>query len=50
MKVLKRAGYQYEGTRKMAVCKNEKISNVALFGFTRENYAKMAGEEIKTDY
>lgn len=49
MKVLKRAGYQYEGTRSIAVYKNGKISNVVLFGLTRDRYTKMAGEGNKTD-
>ncbi|KAM0521360.1 hypothetical protein ACHAPE_002840 [Trichoderma viride] len=49
MKVLKRAGYQYEGTKHMAVYKDGKISNIAMFGFTRDHYAKMAGKENGTD-
>ncbi|KAL7920317.1 acyl-CoA N-acyltransferase [Trichoderma austrokoningii] len=47
MKVLKRVGYQYEGTRNMAVYKNGKISNVVLFGLTRDRYTKMAGERFE---
>ncbi|EHK44558.1 hypothetical protein TRIATDRAFT_36679 [Trichoderma atroviride IMI 206040] len=47
MKVLKRVGYQYEGTKRMAVYKDGKISNIAMFGFTRDDYTKMAGKENK---
>jgi RimJ/RimL family protein N-acetyltransferase len=43
IKVLKRAGYQHEGTKNMAVCKDGKISNVVLFGFTRDQYTKATG-------
>lgn len=49
MKVLQRAGYQYEGTRNMAVYKNGKISNIVLFGLTRDHYTKMAEEGNKID-
>ncbi|KAL7899940.1 acyl-CoA N-acyltransferase [Trichoderma sp. SZMC 28014] len=49
MKVLKRAGYQYEGTKRMAVYKDGKISNIAMFGFTRDVYTRMAGKESETD-
>lgn len=49
MKVLKRAGYEYEGTKRMAVYKDGKISNIVMFGFTRDHYTKMTGKEIETD-
>ncbi|KAM0449460.1 hypothetical protein ACHAO4_007478 [Trichoderma viride] len=49
MKVLKRAGYEYEGTKRMAVYKDGKTSNIVMFGFTRDHYTKMTGKEIETD-
>lgn len=40
MKVLERAGYEYEGTRKMAVFKNGRVSNIVLFGLTKDQWTK----------
>ncbi|EHK24161.1 uncharacterized protein TRIVIDRAFT_45343 [Trichoderma virens Gv29-8] len=42
IKVLERAGYQHEGTRHMAVCKNGRVSNCMLFGLTRDQWANAA--------
>jgi ribosomal-protein-alanine N-acetyltransferase len=48
MKVLKRSGYQYEGNKNMAFYKNGKISNVLLFGLTRDQFTTMAGKGDET--
>lgn len=46
VKVLEKAGYQYEGTKNMAVFKNGRVSNIVIFGLTRDQFVKSSAGKM----